>query len=62
VKIETHIESGNAPSRILEIIEEKKPDLVVVGTHGRTGPRRWLLGSVAERVVQLSKSPVLTVP
>ena len=36
-------------------------DLVVVGTHGRTGLRRALLGSVAERVVRFSSVPVLTV-
>jgi nucleotide-binding universal stress UspA family protein len=62
VTVATHIEPGDASSRILEIIEEKQPDLVVVGTHGRTGPRRWLLGSVAERTVQHSESPVLIVP
>jgi len=60
--IVTHIESGDAPHRILEFIDEKKPDLVIVGTYGRTGPRRWLLGSVAERIVQHSASPVMTVP
>jgi nucleotide-binding universal stress UspA family protein len=37
-------------------------DLVVMGTHGRTGLPRLVLGSVAERVVRLAKSPVLTVP
>jgi nucleotide-binding universal stress UspA family protein len=37
-------------------------DLVVVGTHGRTGRTRALLGSVAERVTRLSPCPVLTVP
>lgn len=62
VSVATHIESGDAPYRILEYIDERKPDMVIVGTHGRTGPRRWLLGSVAERVVQHSSSPVLTVP
>ncbi len=36
-------------------------DLVVMGTHGRQGPRRWWLGSVAERVVQWSPAPVLVV-
>ncbi|WP_254545869.1 universal stress protein [Halomarina pelagica] len=36
-------------------------DLVVIGTHGRTGVRRYLLGSVTERVVRLSDAPVLTV-
>jgi nucleotide-binding universal stress UspA family protein len=62
VIVSTHIESGDAPHRILEFIDENRPDWVVVGTHGRTGPRRWLLGSVAERIVQYSRSPVLTVP
>ena len=37
-------------------------DLIVMGTHGRTGLPRLMLGSVAERVVRLSKCPVLTVP
>jgi nucleotide-binding universal stress UspA family protein len=37
-------------------------DLVVMGTHGRTGLPRLVLGSTAERVVRLAKSPVLTVP
>ena len=58
----TRIESGEPVGRLIELIREEAPDLVVVGTHGRTGPKRWLLGSVAERIVQLSPSPVLTVP
>jgi universal stress protein A len=37
-------------------------DLIVMGTHGRTGLPRLVLGSVAERVVRLAKCPVLTVP
>jgi nucleotide-binding universal stress UspA family protein len=36
-------------------------DLVVMGTHGRRGPARWWLGSVAERVIHLSPAPVLVV-
>ena len=36
-------------------------DLIVMGTHGRTGPARWWLGSVAERVVRTAPCPVLTV-
>lgn len=42
-------------------IDELKPDLVVMGTHGRRGFSRALLGSVAEKVVRLSPVPVLTV-
>ena len=40
----------------------EKADLVVMGTHGRTGLPRLMLGSVAERVVRMAKCPVLTVP
>ena len=46
---------------ILAAIERGKPDLVVMGTHGRRGLRHALLGSVAEKIVRLSPAPVLTV-
>ena len=39
----------------------EKPDLIVMGTHGRSGLNRWMLGSVAERVLRESTVPVLTV-
>jgi nucleotide-binding universal stress UspA family protein len=51
---------GNAALEILAVVDEVRPDLVVVGTHGRTGVRHALLGSVAEKVVRLSSAPVLT--
>lgn len=51
-----------APSReIVEYASEADCDLVVMGTHGRGGLNRLLLGSVAERVVRSSEVPVLTV-
>lgn len=62
VTLTTRIESGEPVHRLLELIDEQSPDLVIVATHGRTGPRRWVLGSLAERLVQMSKSPVLTIP
>lgn len=46
---------------IIDVIEQTKPDLVVIGTHGRRGISRALLGSVAEKIVRMSPSPVLTV-
>jgi nucleotide-binding universal stress UspA family protein len=46
---------------ILRVAEERGADLVVMGTHGRRGLSRVLLGSVAERVVRCSRVPVLTV-
>jgi nucleotide-binding universal stress UspA family protein len=46
---------------ILEYADEQGIDLVVMGTHGRTGVERYLLGSVTEKVVRLADVPVLTV-
>jgi nucleotide-binding universal stress UspA family protein len=48
--------------QILSAIDETHADLVVLGTHGRTGVARVLLGSVAERVVRLSPVPTVVVP
>lgn len=50
---------GPASTAILAAIERVKADLVIVGTHGRRGLNRALLGSVAESVVRGSKVPVL---
>lgn len=61
VNVETSVVEGS-PSRV--IVEQASPehcDLVVMGTHGRGGIDRLLLGSVAERVVRSSPVPVLTV-
>lgn len=51
----------SASDKILEYIEQKNFDLVVMGTHGRTGIKHFLYGSVSERVVRLAPIPVLTV-
>jgi nucleotide-binding universal stress UspA family protein len=52
---------GEASHEILDAAERTRADLVVMGTHGRRGMSRVLLGSVAEKVVRLSPVPVLTV-
>ena len=61
VKHVTDVKHGHSVDEILRAIDEYKPDLVVMATHGRTGVRHMLLGSVAERIVRLSPVPVLTV-
>jgi nucleotide-binding universal stress UspA family protein len=48
-------------SGILEFSDEEKCDIIILGTHGRSGLGRFFLGSVAERVVRHSTIPVLTV-
>lgn len=53
---------GGSPYRqILEYVDENGIDLIVMGTHGRRGVDRYLLGSVAEKVVRTADCPVLTV-
>ncbi len=52
---------GIAANETLAVVNEVKPDLVVIGTHGRKGVAHALLGSVAEKIVRLSPVPVLTV-
>lgn len=47
--------------RIIQLAAERRVDLIVMGTHGRTGIKHLLLGSVTEKVVRLAPCPVLTV-
>jgi universal stress protein A len=54
--------TGDPASALLHELKEGDHDLVVIGTHGRTGLSHVLLGSVAEKLVRLSPVPVLTVP
>ena len=53
---------GSAARAIVAYAHERGADLIVVGTHGRTGVSRLLMGSVAEAVARLAPCPVLTVP
>jgi nucleotide-binding universal stress UspA family protein len=55
------VRCGSAWEQILVVQRAQGADLIVVGSHGRKGLPRALLGSVAEKVVRLSEVPVLTV-
>lgn len=61
VRVEHRLEEGNAAQRILEVAAETEANLIVMGTHGRTGLARLLVGSVAEQVLRKAPCPVLTV-
>ncbi len=60
-QIGAKIRQGIPCAEILAAAQEDGADLIVMGTHGRRGPARTLLGSVAEQVVRHSSIPVLTV-
>lgn len=57
-EIDTEVLSGNPAREIVRYAEDNDIDHVVVGSHGRRGLARFLLGSVAERVVRRSPRPV----
>jgi nucleotide-binding universal stress UspA family protein len=58
----TAVETGSPAAQIVRYAERVGADLIVLGTHGRTGVSRAILGSVAERVVRTAGCPVLAVP
>lgn len=60
IEINTVLEEGVPHEVILEYSDDEEMDLIVMGTHGRTGLDRYLVGSVTEKVVRLSDVPVLT--
>jgi nucleotide-binding universal stress UspA family protein len=61
VRVEHRLVQGYAAAEILRMAAELKCDLILMGTHGRTGVGRLLMGSVAEQIVRKAPCPVLTV-
>lgn len=57
----TALRTGVAHREVVALATDEGADLIVIGTHGRGGVERALLGSVADRVVRLAPCPVLTV-
>ncbi|MHA7608025.1 universal stress protein [Elizabethkingia meningoseptica] len=53
---------GDPQEEIIQYIADNKADLLVVGTHGRTGIDHWVSGSVAEHVIRHATIPVLVMP
>lgn len=52
---------GSIPDTILAVSEDTHADMIVMSTHGRAGVQRWLIGSVADRVVHLAHIPVMLI-
>jgi len=62
VTVRTVVGHGDAGAEIVRIAREESADLIVIATHGETGWRHAMFGSVAEKVVRIAHRPVLTVP
>jgi nucleotide-binding universal stress UspA family protein len=58
---EFRVEEGEAAAEIIRVAQETQCDLIVMGTHGRTGIPRLLMGSVAENTLRHASCPVLVV-
>jgi nucleotide-binding universal stress UspA family protein len=59
VRVESTILEGNPANEIIDFAEKNDIDLIVMGTHGKTGTQRFLIGSVSENVVRHSERAVL---
>jgi universal stress protein A len=62
IKSRSILVKGNPSDEIVYHAKEEKADLIVIGTHGFTGWRHLILGSVTEKVVRHAHCPVLTIP
>src|SRR5215510_16612288 len=61
IRVQPHLATGFAYQEILKKTRKDQVDLIVMGTHGRTGLGHFFLGSITEKIVRLAPCPVLTV-
>jgi nucleotide-binding universal stress UspA family protein len=61
VELDSELRQGTPWQEINDVAEKKNADLIVIGTHGRSGLAHALLGSVAERVIRSAARPVLVI-
>src|SRR5512135_1834640 len=61
IKAQQVVRYGHAAEEIVDQAEAGSADLIAMSTHGRSGPRRWMLGSIAEKVLRATTVPILLV-
>ncbi|TAN46860.1 MAG: universal stress protein, partial [Candidatus Methanoperedens sp.] len=61
LSVEKWIVKGHPAEEILKLADEQSVDMIVMGTLGRSGIEKFVLGSVADKVIRNSRIPVLTV-
>ena len=60
--VRSKVPEGNAAEQVIDLARSHKDSLIAMCTHGRSGMKRWMLGSVTEKVVHYSSTPVLVIP
>lgn len=61
IKVTGITKAGPVPEMILDVAEETHADMIAMSTHGRTGVSRWLMGSVADKIVHHAHIPVMLI-
>ena len=61
LKVETHVRYGHDADEILNHCDQYDIDLIAMTTHGRSGVKRWMLGSVAEKIIRHATKPILLI-
>jgi nucleotide-binding universal stress UspA family protein len=61
IDVKTVVRQGDPAEKIIETAQKMKVDLIITGSHGRHGTKKFLMGSVSGKVVDYSKCPVLVV-
>ena len=61
IAVQTVVVSGRPAEQILDYANKNQVDLIIMSTHGRSGVSRWVIGSVTDKVVRHSVTPVLTI-
>jgi universal stress protein A len=61
IKVRPLVLTGQAAIQIVDLADKKEVDLIVIATQGQTGLKRWVFGSVAEKVIKLTSRPVLII-
>ncbi len=62
LSVEGEVLSGRADETIVDYAKKNRIDLIIMSSHGRSGISRWVMGSVADRVMRTSLVPVMLVP
>lgn len=62
IPVDEIVSYGEVVKQIVLAIQQAVPDLVLIGTHGKSGFRRWFIGSTAYRVIKHTNFPVMTIP